>query len=238
MEEAIISPFPVFIKNEWYVEQPYPAIDDPDIAKAVLHSKSCLHVPPDDWRDSTEYDPITQEIFASWIPVHEILLKKKDKALRTFFVSPPILPWYVDKKPHVYCAFIMNFLTLQSTSYYKNGGNCANYIGSNNQMTESCWQLPRQSFGDEIFNKSLRCDFWPFVYNHKKQNGKPEDIFCPIDLADIMVHISKFIETVICLTAKTNIMSVATLDYINKYVGARKNRYLLPKWKIVLKFNE
>ena len=37
-----------------------------------------------------------------------------------------------------------------------------------------------------------------------------------------MVHISKFIETVICLTTKTNIMSVATLDYINKYVGARK----------------
>ena len=33
---------------------------------------------------------------------------------------------------------------------------------------------------------------------------------------------SKFIKTVICLTAKTNIMSVATLDYFKKYVGARK----------------
>jgi len=37
-----------------------------------------------------------------------------------------------------------------------------------------------------------------------------------------MVPIGKFIETVIRCSAKTNIMSVATLDYINKYVGARK----------------
>jgi hypothetical protein len=116
VEEAIISPFPVFIKNEWYV---------PDIAKAVLHSKSCSQVPPEDWWDSTKYDPITQEIFASWIPVHDILLKKKDKALGTLFVNPPVLPCYVDKKPHVYCAFIMNVLTLQSTSIYKNGGHNA-----------------------------------------------------------------------------------------------------------------
>ena len=34
--------------------------------------------------------------------------------------------------------------------------------------------------------------------------------------------VHKFIETVIHLTAKTNLMSVATFDYINKYVGARK----------------
>ena len=107
MEEAIISPFPVFIKNEWYV---------PDIAKAVLHSKSCSHIPPDDWWDSTKYDPITHEIFASRIPIHDILLKKKDKALGMLFVNPPVLPWYVGKKAHDYCAFIMIFLTLQSTS--------------------------------------------------------------------------------------------------------------------------
>ena len=146
----------------------------------------------------------------------------KDKALRILFVNPPILPWYAAENPSGYCAFIMNFLTLRSTSIYKNGGNCANYIRSNDQMTESCWQLPRLSLGDEIFFKSLSCNVWPFAYNHKKQHGKPEDIFCPDDLAEIMVPVGKFIETVIRFSAKTNIMSVATLDYINKYVGARK----------------
>jgi hypothetical protein len=169
-----------------------------------------------------KYDSITQEIFASWIPVHDTLLKMKNKALRTLFVNPPVLPWYVAKNPKGYCAFIMNFLTTRSTRIYKNGGNCANYIESNGQMTESCWQLPRLSLGDEIFSNSLRCDFWPFAYEHKNQHGKPEDIFCPDDLAEIMVPVGNFIETVIRLTAKTNIMSVATLDYINKYVGARK----------------
>ena len=163
-----------------------------------------------------------QEIFANWIPVHDILLKKKDKALGKLFVNPPVLPWYVAKNPNGYCAFIMNYSTLQSSSIYKNGGNCSNYIQSNDQMTESCWQLPRLSLGDEIFFKSLRCDFWPFAYHYKNQLGKPEDIFGPDDLADIMVPVGKFIETVICCSAKTNIMSVATLDYINKYVGARK----------------
>ena len=59
-------------------------------------------------------------------------------------------------------------------------------------------------------------------HHHKNHQGKPEDIFCPIDLADIMVHVSKFIETVIRRTAMTNIMVVATLDYIKKYFGARK----------------
>jgi hypothetical protein len=71
------SPNSLSSSKKWYVERPYPAIDDPDIAKAVLHSKSCSHVSPEDWLDSTKYDPITQEIFASWIPVHDILLKKK-----------------------------------------------------------------------------------------------------------------------------------------------------------------
>jgi hypothetical protein len=116
----------------------------------------------------------------------------------------------------------MNFLTTRSTSLYKNGGNNANYIQSNGQMTESCWQLPRQSMGDEIFLPSLLCAFRPFAYNHKNKHGKPEVLFCPDDLADIMPHVSKFIETVIRCSLKTNIMSVATLDYINKYVGARK----------------
>ena len=127
--------------------------------------------------DSTKYDPITQEIFANWIPVHDILRKKKDKALGKLFVNPPVLPWYVAKKPHIYCAFIMNFITLGSTSIYKNGGNNANYIQSNGQMTESCWQLPWQSMGDEIFLPSLLCDFWPFAYNHKNKHGKPEVFF-------------------------------------------------------------
>ncbi len=138
------------------------------------------------------------------------------------FANPPILPWYVNKKPHGYCAFIMNYSTLQSSSIYKNGGNCSDYIQSNDQMTESCWQLPRLSLGDEFFNKSLCSNFWPFVYNHKNQQGKSEDIFCPGDLTEIMVHISKFNKTAIHLTAKTNIMSVTTLDYIKKSVGARK----------------
>jgi len=89
-------------------------------------------------------------------------------------------------------------------------------------MTESCWQLPRLSLGDEIFLKSLRCDLWPFAYNHKNKHGKPEDIFCPEDLAEIMVHVSKFIETVIRLTTKTNIMSVATHNCIKTYVGEEK----------------
>ena len=140
----------------------------------------------------------------------------------TLFVNPPVLPWYAAENPNGFCALIMNFLTTRSTNGYKNGGNCANYIRSNGQMTESCWQLPRLSLGDEIFNKSLRCDLWPFAYNHKNQQGKPEDIFCPEDLAEIMVHVSKFIETVIRLTTKTNIMSVATLDYIKTYVGEEK----------------
>ena len=124
-----------------------------------------------------KYDPITQEIFASWIHVHDILLKKKDKALCTLVVNPPILPWYVPKNPKGYCVFIMNFLTTRSESLYKNGGNNANYIQSNGQMTESCWQLPRQSMGDEIFLPSLLCDFWPFAYNHKNKHGKPEVFF-------------------------------------------------------------
>ena len=151
---------------------------------------------------SMKYDCITHEIFASWIPVHNILLKMKDKALRTLFVNPPVLPWYAAKNLKGYCSFIMNFVTTRSTNTYKNGGNCANYIRSNGQMTESCWQLPRQSLGDEIFFNSLRCDFWPFAYKHKNQHGKPEDIFHPDDLAEIMVHVSKFIETVICLSTK------------------------------------
>jgi hypothetical protein len=221
-DEDIISKFPIFVKNEWYIERPYHVIDDPDVAKAVQDSKSCSHVPPEDWQDSTKYNPITQKIFTSWIPVHNILLEKKDKALCTLFVNPPVLPWYAAEHPSGYCAFIMNFLTTRSTSYYKNGGHNANYIRSNGQMTESCWQLPRLSLGDEIFLKSLRCDLWPFAYNHKNQEGKPEDIFCPDDLAEIMVHVSKFIETVIHLTAKTNIMSVATLAYIKNYVGTKK----------------
>ena len=37
-----------------------------------------------------------------------------------------------------------------------------------------------------------------------------------------MPHVSKFIETVIRCSVKTTIMSVTRLDYINKYVGARK----------------
>jgi len=131
-------------------------------------------------------------------------------------------PFCLGKNPNSYCAFIMNFLTTQSTSIYKNGGNCANYIRSNDQMSESCWQLPRLSLGDEIFFKSLRCDFWPFAYHYKNQLGKPEDIFGPDDLAEIMVPVGKFIETVVCCSTKTNIMFVAALDYINKYVGARK----------------
>ncbi len=44
-------------------------------------------------------------------------------------------------------------------------------------MTESCWQLPRLSLGDEIFFKSLRCNFWPFAYNHKKQHGSRRIFF-------------------------------------------------------------
>jgi hypothetical protein len=142
--------------------------------------------------------------------------------LDTLFVNPPVLPWYAAENPNGFCALIMNFLTTRSTSGYKNGGHNANYIRSNGQMTESCWQLPPLSLGDEIFNKSLRCDLWPFAYNHKNQHGKPEDIFCPEDLAEIMVHVSKFIETLIRLTAKTNIMSVATLGYIKTYVGEEK----------------
>jgi hypothetical protein len=73
-----------------------------------------------------KYDPITQEIFASWIHVHDILLKKKDKALCTLVVNPPILHWYVPKNPKGYCVFVMNFLTTRSESLYKNGGNNAN----------------------------------------------------------------------------------------------------------------
>ncbi len=171
---------------------------------------------------STKYDCITHEIFTSWIPVHNILLKMKDKALRTLFVNPPVLPWYAAKNLKGYCSFVMNFVTTRSTNTYKNGGNCANCIRSNGQMTESCWQLPRQSLGDEIFFNSLRCDFWPFAYKHKNQHGKPEDIFHPDDLAEIMVHVSKFIKTVICLSAKTIIMSVATHDYVKDYVGEEK----------------
>jgi hypothetical protein len=126
-----------------------------------------------------------QKIFASWIPVHNILLKKKDKALDTLFVNPPVLPWYAAENPNGFCALIMNFLTTRSTSLYKNGGHNANYIRSNGQMTESCWQLPRQSVGDEIFLSSLRCDVWPYAYNHKNEHGKPEDSFCPDDLAQV-----------------------------------------------------
>ncbi len=37
-----------------------------------------------------------------------------------------------------------------------------------------------------------------------------------------MVHVSKFIETVIRRTAMTNIVAAATLDHIKKYVSARK----------------
>jgi hypothetical protein len=116
VEEDIISKFPVFIKNEWYVERPYHVIDDPNIANAVLHSKSCSHFPPEDWQDSTKYDPITQEIFANWIPFHDILLKKKDKALRKLFVNPPVLPWYAAENQKGSCSFIMNFVTTRSTS--------------------------------------------------------------------------------------------------------------------------
>ena len=91
-------------------------------------------------------------------------------------------PFCLGKNPNSYCAFIMNFITLGSTSIYKNGGNNANYIQSNGQMTESCWQLSRLSLGDEIFFKSLRCDFWPFASHHKRQHGKQEDIFVRMTL--------------------------------------------------------
>ena len=121
---------------------------------------------------------------------------------------------------------------LRSSRIYKNGGNYANYIRSNGQMTESCWQLPRLSLGDDIFFNSLRCDFWPFAYNHKNQGGKPEDIFSPTDLAEIMGHMGKFIENVIRLTAKTNIMSSATLGYIKKYVGESKIKHFFRNGKL------
>ena len=113
----------------------------------------------------------------------------------------------------------MNFLTLRASNIYSKGGNCANYIRSNDQMTEACWQLPWLSVGDDIFFTLARLDFWPFAYNHKNQGGKPEDIFCPKDLADIMVHVGNFIKTVIHLSTKTCIMSAATLNYTKKYVG-------------------
>lgn len=95
-------------------------------------------------------------------------------------------------------------------------------------MTESCWQLPWLSVGDDIFSTSARMDFWPFAYNRKNKGGKPEDIFCPKDLADIMVHVANFIKTVIRVSRKTCIMSVATLESTKKNVG-EKNRCLVPR---------
>jgi hypothetical protein len=63
--------------------------------------------------------------------------------------------------------------------------------------------------------------FWPYAYNHKRQHGKPEDIFATEDLAVIIKAQAKFIQKVIEKSKKTHLMSSTICDHARDHLGAK-----------------
>jgi hypothetical protein len=212
-------PSKVFEPNKWYLEWPYPGTqEDPSVEEAVEKSKLASHVPPVNWYGKSKYNSDVVEIFTAWIKVDETLHQMKDRAFNRLFVNPPVLPWYLPEGTD-FIALVMNYVTLHESNEYSNGGNSANYVQCNGHLTVACWGLPHVLLGDDTFFTSLRCNFWPFVYNHKRQDGKPEDIFALEDLAVIMKVQAKFIQKVIEKSKKTHLMSSAVCDNARFYLG-------------------
>ncbi len=149
----------------------------------------CSHVPPSDWRDTDKYQACTP-IYDAWQTFLQSLgiehMPCKNNA--TLFLVPPNLPWNAPNlKDCQLCALVMNYLTTQESNSYKSTSqHTSNALLSSGHIQSSCWQLVRQSVGDELyFNNCIKLEACPYAYPYK---SKWTDV-----LHQRMLHVSNVI---------------------------------------------
>ena len=179
-----------------------------DLPMVDIRRNQCSHIAPDDWNHHGKYNLIFQKIWQAWLTFLD-QAKLETRPLVNgikLFVVPPCIPWFA---PHQHSlmtiAVIMHYQTMEEAHGINNENHTSNAIRTNGTLRSCCWQLLRQSVGDEgYFGNCLKMEVSPVAIPYKEI----KDVFVDQnDIFDIMSKYSVFVHVIIDTVHKVHLCS-------------------------------
>ena len=170
---------------------------------------------PEDWKTPGKYHPVCVAIWMAWLIFVPVFLDKQTIDGSVLHLVPPLLPWDAPYGDNV-AALLMHYMPSQLTNSVKGDLHPACAKRSDGSLRSDCWEIVRQSVGEELYEKLLKMNFSPHAHPH---NGKRTDIFSMEDSLAIMESYQVFLLFVFNTVARTHLCSQAVQNQVTALYG-------------------